>query len=226
MAITTTGELVLADAGTVADLRTFVTRARTADDGGIRLQGAGPVLAAYVCVMRAKLLGEGTPTILGLRTMALAAPADIDVTVSLASVADRLARMGEDETALPVPPMTLNESWAAVSAPRGGWEEVATVGADVLIKAARDGVRQIGQTIPVNPGQLLVNNVRAAVWGRPLDGLDGDVATTAVPAGAAFAAYALGFVAPGETGAVFRSNRWLRLSTPRGHVLVRPTAVL
>ena len=103
---THTDELVLADAGTLADLRTFVTRARTADDGAIRLQGAGHVLAAYVCVMRAKLLGEGTPTVLGLRTMALAAPSSIDVTVSLASVADRLARMDGDDVRLPVPPMT------------------------------------------------------------------------------------------------------------------------
>lgn len=218
---THTDQFLLADPGTVADLRTFVTRARTADDGAIRLQGAGPVLAAYVCVMRAKLLGEGTPTILGLRTMALDATSDVDVTVSLAAVADRLARMDADDTALPVPPMTVNESWAAVSAPRGAWERVATVDAETLIKVAKDGVQEIGQIIPVNPGALIVNNARAAVWGRPIAGLDGEL-----PGGAAFAAYALGFVAPGEAGTVFRSNRWLRLSTSRGHILVRPKAVL
>jgi hypothetical protein len=216
---TNTDSFQLADAGTVADLRTFVTRARTADDGAIRLQGAGHVLAAYVCVMRAKLLGEGTPTILGLRTMALAAPSTIDLTVSLASVADRLARMDADDVSLPIPPMTVNEGWAAVSAPRGAWEEIASIDAETLIKAAKDGVREIGQIIPVNPGALIVNNARAAVWGRPMAGFAEDI-----PAGAAFAAYALGFVAPGETGTVFRSHRWLRLSTSRGHILVRPTA--
>jgi len=216
---TNTDAFQLADAGTVADLRTFVTRARTADDGAIRLQGAGHVLAAYVCVMRAKLLGEGTPTILGLRTMALAAPSTIDLTVSLASVADRLARMDEDDVSLPIPPMTVNEGWAAVSAPRGAWEEIASLDAETLIKVAKDGVREIGQIIPVNPGALIVNNARAAVWGRPMAGFAEDI-----PAGAAFAAYALGFVAPGETGTVFRSHRWLRLSTSRGHILVRPTA--
>ncbi|MGO4385075.1 hypothetical protein [Specibacter sp. RAF43] len=212
---TNTAELRLADAGTVADLRTFVTRARAADDGAIRLQGAGHVLAAYVCVMRAKLLGEGTPTILGLRTMALDTPSDLDVTVSLASVADRLARMDADDVALPVPPMTVNAAWTAVSAPRDAWEEVATLDADTMIDAAKSGVREIGQIIPVNPGALIVNNARAAVWGRPMAGLT-------LPGGAAFAAYALGFVAPGETGTVFRSHRWLRLSTGRGHILVRP----
>ncbi|ALV45625.1 hypothetical protein MB46_09120 [Arthrobacter alpinus] len=218
---THTDELLLDDAGTVADLRTFVTRARTADDGAIRLQGAGRVLAAYVCVMRSKLLGEGTPTVLGLRTMALAAPSTIDMTVSLASVADRLARMDDGDTRLPVPPMTVNESWAGVSAPRSAWEELGTVSADALIAVAKAGVQEIGQIIPVNPGALLVNNIRASVWGRPMEGMPGEV-----PGGAAFAAYALGFVAPGESATIFGSHKWLRISSNRGHILVRPKSVL
>lgn len=218
---THTEELLLEDAGTATDLRTFVTRARAADDGAIRLQGAGSVLAAYVCVMRSKLLGEGTPTILGLRTMALATPSSIDVTVSLASVADRLARMDADDTALPIPPMTVNESWAAVTAPRGAWEELGTVSADTLIGVAKTGVQEIGQIIPINPGALIVNNARAAVWGRAMEGVPGEV-----PGGAAFAAYALGFVAPGESGTIFRSHKWLRITTGRGHILIRPKALL
>lgn len=218
---THTDELLLDDVGTVADLRTFVTRARTADDGAIRLQGAGNVLAAYVCVMRAKLLGEGTPTILGLRTMALATPSTLDVTVSLASVADRLARMEADDVRLPVPPMMVNESWAAVSAPRGAWQELGTISADSLITVAKAGVQEIGQIIPVNPGALLVNNIRASVWGRPMDGIPGEV-----PGGAAFASYALGFVAPGESATLFSSHKWLRLSSARGHILIRPKSVL
>lgn len=213
--------LLLADAGTTADLRTFVTRARTADDGGIRLQASGQVVAAYVSVMRPRLLGEGTPTILGLRTMALASSSDLDVTVPLAAVADRLARMDGDDLELQIPPMTLNESWAGISAPRGGWERLQGLEATPLIQAAKDGVREIGRIIPVNPGALIVNNARAAVWGRPLAGVAGDV-----PTGAAFAAYALGFLAPGETVALFRSQRWLRMSTGRGHILVKPASLL
>ena len=65
-----------ADPRDLADLRTFATRAKTIDDGAIRLQAAGSVLAAYVCVLRPRLLGESTPTILGLRTMGLAEPSD------------------------------------------------------------------------------------------------------------------------------------------------------
>lgn len=218
---TNTDELVLDDAATVADLRTFVSRARTADDGAIRLQGAGHVLAAYVCVMRGRLLGEGTPTVLGLRTMALGTPSDIDVTVSLSSVADRLARMGDGDLRLPVPPVAVHESWAGIAAPRGAWEELGSISADALIDVAKTGVQEIGQIIPVNPGALLVNNVRASVWGRPMENMPGGV-----PGGAAFAAYALGFVAPGEAATIFGSHRWLRVSTARGHILVRPQSLL
>lgn len=218
---TSTEEFDLADAGTVADLRTFVTRARIADDGAIRLQGAGPVLAAYVSVMRPKLLGEGTPNIMGLRTMALTTESRLDVTVSLASVADRLARMDENTTSLSVPPVGVNESWAAVSAPRGDWKVEAHVTADDLIAVAKDGIKEVAQIIPVNPGAMIVNNARASVWGRTIDGLP-----VTVPMGAAFAAFTLGFVAPGEQGTIYSSNRWLRLSTARGHVLIRPSTAL
>ena len=211
----------LADSGTTADLRTFVTRARTADDGGIRLQASGQVLAATVAVMRPRLLGEGTPTILGMRAMALASSSDLDVTVPLAAVADRLARMDADGLDLQIPPMTLNEPWAGISAPRGGWERLQEVDAAPLLVAAKDGVREIGQIVPASPGALIVNNARATVWGRTLP-----VLTAGVPAGAAFAAYALGFLVPGETVRLFRSQRWLRLSTDRGHVLVKPAAFL
>ena len=43
----------------------------------------------------------------------------------------------------------------------------------------------------------------------------------AVRSGGAFAAYALGFLAPGQPVQVFRSNRWTRLTAPGGHVLIR-----
>ena len=67
-----TESLQFSDPRDLADLRTFATRAKAVDDGGIRLSVDGTVLAAYVCLLRPRLLGEGTPTILGLRTMALA----------------------------------------------------------------------------------------------------------------------------------------------------------
>ena len=67
-------------------------------------------LAAYVGV----LPGHGLMTagaIIGLRVMALAEPADVDVTVSLASVSDRLARGGT--STFSIPPTTVRVGWAA-----------------------------------------------------------------------------------------------------------------
>ncbi len=54
--------------------------------------------------------------------------------------------------------------------------------------------------------------VRDRVWSREVDG---------VRAGAAFAAFSLGFLAPASRVRVLRSNRWTRLSAAGGHVLIR-----
>jgi hypothetical protein len=42
-----------------------------------------------------------------------------------------------------------------------------------------------------------------------------------IAAGLAFGAHVLGFVVPGEPAALAAQGRWTRLSTTRGHVLVR-----
>ena len=67
--------------------------------------------------------------------------------------------------------------------------------------------------VPDRPGALIVNNARAAVWGRELD-------ASGLPAGAAFAALALGFLADGDQK-LYRAGRWFRLTGSRGHVLAR-----
>jgi hypothetical protein len=198
----------------LADLRTYVTRAKSIDDGAIRLQASGRVLAAYVCVLRPRLLGEATPTILGLRTIALAEDAHADVTVTLSSVLDRLARSGADDVELPIPPSTVSESWAGVGAPRSGWEPLRSVPDAELKSVANAGIAEVAGIVPDQPGALIVNNARAAVWGREIPGLD------RVPAGAAFAALALGFLGDGEHR-LFRNGRWFRLSGSRGHILAR-----
>ncbi|WP_457974545.1 hypothetical protein [Arthrobacter sp. D1-17] len=208
-----------ADPRDLADLRTFATRAKAIDDGAIRLQGAGQVLAAYVCILRPRILGESTPTILGLRTIGLAEPSAVDVTVPLAAVLDRLARAGEKDAELPVPPSTVTESWAGVGAPRGGWELIGSVPDDELRRAAEAGMSEVAEIVPDNPGALIVNNARATVWGRELEGRSG------LPAGAAFAALALGFLGSDEQR-LYRAGRWFRLSGSRGHVLARTGAGL
>ena len=100
--------LTFPDDASARDLRTYVSRARKADpDGAARLVGHGDVLAAYVSPVH----GSGAPTVLGLRTLRLAAPADLDVTVSLAAIGDRLAAEPPG-LVLPVPPAEVGASWA------------------------------------------------------------------------------------------------------------------
>jgi hypothetical protein len=205
------------------DLGIYIRRARALEaDGAIRLQCRGRTLAAYVGV----LPGHGlmrTGAVIGLRVMALAEPfrpeveldaemeAELDVTVSLASVAERIARSGT--SILPIPPTSVRVAWAAMSPPRSGWEVVGDVRVADLQADARDGIAQIALGVSEGSGSDAVTALRQRVWAR-------DSRTTPpIPAGAAFAGYALGFLT-GESARVFAHGRWTRLSTPTGHVLV------
>ncbi len=212
--------LRFADSRSIADLRTFTARARANDDAGMRLVVVGQVLAAYVCTLRPTVLGEAVPTVLGLRTMALAEGAALDRTVSLGSVLDRLARLEEGEVLFPLPTVTVTENWAGVLPPRTGWTSGGTVSSDALEEAARAGIAEVAQSLPDRAGAPLVSSARAAVWGRPLPMVAGGI-----PAGAAFGAMSLGFLAPGTEATLHANGRWSRVSTGHGHVLVRAAAV-
>lgn len=218
------GEAVLdfADVESLQDLGTFVGRARTlSEDGSVRLQATGSVLAAWVNVLPGQgLLGKGV--VLGLRTMPLApdrASGDLDATVPLAAISDRLARRagtGDTGTVLPVPPMRVTAQWAGLTPPRSGWEPAGTVPADTLLEAARAGIAEVAQGAPTGSGALAVSALRERVWGRPVS-----EDHPQVPAGTGLAAYSLGFVRPGDQVRVFRAGSWLRLSAAAGHILTR-----
>ena len=224
-----TAVLRLTDEQSLADLGRFATRARAVDgEGAMRLQASGAVLAAWVGVLPgAGILAEGT--VLGLRTFALAEPAELDVTVPLGAVTDRTAR--GPGTELPVPPTRAVAAWSAVTPPRGPWEPAGELPGDLLAAVARDGLAEVSDA--VRERGAAAGLVRDRVWARDVreaagphpDLLDADgglpEAVPAVRAGGAFAAYALGFLAPGLAVQVFRSNRWTRLSAPGGHVLIR-----
>ena len=211
-------ELRFEDPETLEDLRTYVARARTLDPGGaIRLQAHGMALAAYVGV----LPGRGpamTGAIIGLRVMALAEPAELDATVSLASLSERLARGGPSRHApgdtLSTPPATVQVGWAAVAPPRGGWELVGELTAEDLRTVATQGIAEITEGVPAGSGAQAVAAVRQRVWSRESRTIP------PVPSGAAFAAYALGFLTQ-QSVRVSAHGRWTRLSTATGHVLVR-----
>jgi hypothetical protein len=212
--------LALPDAEALADLATFVGRAGRVDpDGACRLVASGAVLAAYVSPVH----GGGGPTVLGLRVLALAAPADLDATVALAALLERFARVSADtgSAALPVPPVPAVASWAGVSPPRAGWDAVGLLDAAALRASAAAGVREIAAGVPAGAGAHAVARLRGQVWGRPLTPDLPDV-----PAGTAFAADALGFLDDAEPVALYRAGPWVRATTRRGHVLARRPALL
>jgi hypothetical protein len=59
--------------------------------------------------------------------------------------------------------------------------------------------------------------VRSEVWGKPIPGAEH------LPAGAAFAAFALGFLGE-DPVRVYDTGPWTRLTAHRGHILVKRRA--
>ena len=222
-----TSSLLLSDALDLGDLSVFLGRAERVDDGLVRLIAAQGVLAAYVGVLRPAGILDRSPTVLGLRTFALPRQERFDLVVPLRAMLDRLARAtGEvadraetDPVELVLPFESGTAAWAGISPPRSGWRPhdvlAGGVPADLLERAARDGIDEIARVIPTGTGEQIVARVRSEVWGREIEG------APRVPAGAAFAAYSLGFLAAGESALVYENGPWSRLSTSRGHVLVR-----
>ncbi|MFI7578907.1 hypothetical protein ACH9DO_14810 [Kocuria sp. M1N1S27] len=217
--------LPLTDPRDVADLRTYLSRARGVDpQGAVRFQARGRALGAYVCVLEPHGLLDATPTVLGLRTAALAQEQVLDVTVPLGGVLDRMPRQDQDATEVGLPPMDAAVSWAGIAPPLSGWAPVGDVAADALREAARAGIAEVARTVPTDAGAAVVDTVRSQVWGRSsgwADPLAGRLSGAPLPDGAAFAAYSLGFLRPGAEVGVAENGRWVRLSTPGGHVLAK-----
>ena len=243
------GHVRLLDAFDVADLDTFIGRAKTADpEGAVRLTAHGSVLLLTVrLVPGAGLLGAGG--VLGLRVVGVGAaerpsapdaasaeepPADasVDVVVSLESVSDRLARMRRTgDLDLAIPPVQVFAPWAGHAPPRTGWEALGLLDIDAVRAIAEAGIAEIATGAggeaggPPLAGALAVDELRRRVWTRPAPDLAGG------PAGLAFGGHALGFLPREERSTpastvrtppvLYRHGPWWRLSTAAGHVIAR-----
>jgi hypothetical protein len=224
----------LADTPTLDDLQVFLARAARIEEGTVRLIAGSGVLAVYAAVFYPQGLLDESPTVLGLRTVALAdggdgpngGHADFDVVVPIRSLLGRLeaaqeARQADPTITGPVTislPMGVNTvTWSAISPPRGGWRPIDGTSAEVLDRAARSGIDEVATAVPDAVGEQIVRRVRSEVWSRGIDGLEH------VPAGAAFAALGLGFLGEDEVR-MFETGPWTRLTTQRGHVLVKRKA--
>jgi hypothetical protein len=195
-----------------SDLRVFLERASKLGCEHVRLVGSGTTLAAYVGVLVPIGLLDTAPTVLGLRVFERAASETLDAVVTIRGMLDRLAR-SELSFELPVPEAGI--AWTGMSAPRGGWEPVGLLSSSELEAIARAGIDEIAGSNGL--GTIIVTRARREVWGRPIS----SSATAAqLVSGAAFAAFGLGFLGLDEPR-LSRSANWMRLTTDRGHILVR-----
>jgi hypothetical protein len=220
-----TGSFTLVDSLALGDLHVFLGRAARVDDGSVRLIGGAGVLAVYVSVLHPAGLLDHSPTVLGLRTFALTSKDTFDAVVPVRSLVGRVESALEDSTNSSGEPVTISlpmsvstVTWAAITPPRGGWVAIDSVSGEVLETAAREGIDEVAQAVPTGAGEAIVHKVRTEVWGRPLDDPD------YLPAGAGFAAVSLGFLGDGDTASVYESGAWTRITTKRGHVLVKRRA--
>lgn len=220
-----------ADAQTLEDLQVFLARAARIEEGSVRLIAGSGVLATYAAVFYPVGLLDESPTVLGLRTFALVpgitGEADeFDVVVPIRSLLTRLEKAQAERAGDPSNlgtitislPMEVNTvTWAAISPPRGGWRPSSATTAAVLDAAARSGIDEVATALPDGAGEQIVRRVRSEVWARPIPGLEH------VPAGAGFAALGLGFLGDDEVR-IFETGPWTRLTTVRGHILVKRKA--
>ncbi|MEO7350183.1 MAG: hypothetical protein ABIW32_10085 [Terrimesophilobacter sp.] len=211
----------IVDSLALSDLQTFLGRAGRIEDGSVRLIAGSGVLAVYIAIFYPVGLRDETPTVLGLRTFAIAPGDSFDAVVPVRSLLERLAKLSAevvDASAQVVASLPIEVNtvvWAAISPPRGGWHSLDPIPSEVLAAVADAGIVEIKDSVPAGTGELLVHRARAEVWSRPIDGFEH------IPSGAGFASYTLGFLSPPESVRVFETGPWTRLSSQRGHVLVR-----
>ncbi|MGK3952729.1 hypothetical protein ACLKM7_10450 [Microbacterium sp. I2] len=203
--------LLLADPASAADALTFAGRAARFTTEGVRLQASGGVLAMTAAPLAPKGIGDATPTVLAMRTLA----ADPELVCDLVVEASVLSAVLDEPSAVSLPETALSPAWAGIAPPRSGWEPRASLDTALLAAKAQGGIARVADEVPTDAGEDAVRAVRAHVWGAPDDELGG------LPLGAAFAALSMGFISGGESARVLVSGAWTRVSLQRGHVLVR-----
>lgn len=209
------GSLILADAATRDDLRIFLQRLQRAAEPEVRLASRGAALAVFGCTQAPRGIMDPAPVVLVMRAFALAERPNetIDATVQGRALLDRLARLGTLGRTFELPEIPAFAAWAGVLPPMSGWQPTGAIDAASLRSVAADGIARVAAMLPEQPGEAVVQRVRAEVWGAEI--------AEDVPAAAAFAAEAMGFLTDESRARVAASLTWTRVSTGRGHVLVR-----
>ena len=202
-------ELRFPDVPTASDALVFAQRAARLGDGAVRLRAQDGLLVMMSAPLAPRTLLDSTPTILGMRIIAVDHEDDCDLVVD----ASTLRASGETHLALPDSAVTA--PWAGISPPRSGWEASGETAAATLASRAQWGIAAVAEAVPTDAGDDVVHAVRASIWGAADEDLAG------LPLGVAFAAFALGFIAGEEQALIRRNGPRKRIRLYRGHVLVR-----
>ncbi len=210
-----TQQLHLLDHASRDDLRVYLERLQRSGQAEVRVITRGSVVAVFGCTQAPAGIIDTVPVVLVLRSFALAeAPSEsVDITVFGRALLDRIARMGVLGLSLDLPDAVVSAAWSGVLPPPAGWQAAGAIDAASLVTVAEQGISQVAQALPDDPGEALVRKVRASIWGSEV--------APGVPAAAAFAAEVMGFLRDESVVRVSRTLTWTRLATSRGQVLVR-----
>jgi len=205
----------LASQQALGDLQTFIQRAIRVNNGSARVIVTEGLLQVYVGILLPRGLLDRTPTVLGLRVSPVARGEDCDAIVPLAALQHRIGVALEapnPEVTLPAEVASL--AWSAITPPRQEWRRRRAIASQILADAARSGIARVAEAVPESAGEAIVQKVRAEVWGEMVPH------HTIIPAGAGFAADALGFLSDSNLE-VHSRGTWVRLSSSGGYVLVK-----
>ncbi|MHA6760087.1 serine/threonine-protein kinase [Streptacidiphilus sp. PAMC 29251] len=208
--------LQLADPRDAAEISAFLARLLRYDKAAaVRLRTANGALAVFARLP----LGESGPLV--IRTAALASPGpatsastpegredvgQLDLTVSAGQLLD-----GIDEAAaetLPLPAAITGPAWAGLLPPRTSWEHVDDLATAPLTAAVQAAVTEFRRE-STDPDGLA-----EAIWSR-------QVHASGLTLRALHAAHLVGLLRQSETVALHRHPAWLRLTAPRGSVIIR-----
>lgn len=205
----------LADRSTREDLRSFLTRLLRIGEGEVRMQSRGGVLGVYGCTQAPAGILDADPVVLVMRGFALADPEhpEVDDVFEARAILDRLARLDDDATRVPLPDMSVTAAWAGVLPPHAGWIDAGMVDAASLAVVAKQGMERVAESVPTDAGDPVVQRVRRTVWGAEI--------APGLPAAAAFAAEGMGLLTGVSELRLSRAHQWTRLSGPNGYVILR-----
>jgi hypothetical protein len=207
----------------LADLTNFLQRAERLDkDGAARFRAFGEVLTVFVSpIYSGSVLDEG-PTVVAVRSTALAESTELDQLVSIASALRALREQKSfDSLEVRLNSSNTRASWSGILPPTTGWQPVGEISEPTLSRAARAGIESVKSALPESVGSALAGKLRLSIWGQPLSIDESDSYQGELPAAAAFAAAGLGLLTRAERVKVFQLGRWIRLTAIHGHVLSR-----